>query len=591
MSSLSFWDYFIIGAYMLLMLAIGLFYRKTGSKNIEAFFLGGRNFPWWLAGVSLVATTFAADTPLAVTELVNNKGGVSGNWMWWNFLAGGMLTTFFFAKLWWRANILTDLELIEIRYSGKAAAFLRGFRAIYLGVFMNALIIGWVNVALVSILQIFFDIPKDEALWYDAGAMAITAIYSAMSGLLGVAVSDFIQFFIAMGGTTALTFYVLDAPEIGGIEGLKAKLPASALNLFPTISTIQTTSLVDTAKVFTLSVGSFFAYITMQWWSSWYPGSDPGGGGYVAQRMMSTKNQQHAIAATLFFQVANYCFRPWPWIVVGLCVMILYPDLAVEDKKLGYIMAMRDYLPAGLKGLLITAFLAAYMSTISSQLNWGASYLINDLYKRFMKPEASVKNLVWAAQLATVLIMIAGLIVTPMITSIEQVWQFVIECGAGLGLVLILRWYWWRINAWTEITAVIVPFIGYGISKFVLGMEFPNTFFLTVALTTISWLVVMYSTKPVDMELLKSFYARVKPGGAWKPVRDALGITKKQDSIMPLVWCWLSSVAMTYGILFLIGYLIFKEWNNAFVMMSVVSGSFVILAYNSRKIKIFSNED
>jgi len=591
MASLSFWDYFIIGAYMLLMLAIGLFYRKTGSKNIEAFFLGGRNFPWWLAGVSLVATTFAADTPLAVTELVNNKGGVSGNWMWWNFLAGGMLTTFFFAKLWWRADVLTDLELIEIRYSGKTAAFLRGFRAVYLGVFMNSLIIGWVNVALVSILQIFFDIPQEDVLWYIAIAMVITAVYSAMSGLLGVAVTDFIQFFIAMGGTTALTFYVLDAPEIGGIDGLKEKLPASALNFFPTVSNISSANLLDSAGVFTLSIGSFFAYITMQWWASWYPGSDPGGGGYVAQRMMSTKNQQHAIAATLFFQVANYCFRPWPWIIVGLCVMVLYPSLAADDKKLGYIMAMRDYLPVGLKGLLITAFLAAYMSTISSQLNWGASYLVNDLYKRFIKPDATNKQLVWAAQLATGLIMIAGLTITPMIKSIEQVWLFVIECGAGLGLVLILRWYWWRINAWTELTAVIVPFIGYIVSKYVLGLAFPNSFFLTVSITTLSWVVVMYATKPVDMEVLKKFYARVKPGGAWKPVRVALGIEAKTDTIMPLVWCWISSVAMTYGILFLIGYIIFKEWNNAFVMMSVISGSFVILAYNSRKIKIFSNED
>ncbi len=591
MAFLTFWDYFIIGAYMLMMLAIGLFYRKTGSKNIEAFFLGGRNFPWWLAGVSLVATTFSADTPLAVTELVNNRGGVAGNWMWWNFLAGGMLTTFFFAKLWWRADILTDLELIEIRYSGKAAAFLRGFRAIYLGVFMNSLVIGWVNVALVSILQIFFDIPREEVLWYVAAAMIITALYSAMSGLLGVAVTDFIQFFIAMGGTTALTFYVLDAPEIGGIDGLKAKLPPSALDFFPTVSNVGATDVLDSAGVFTLSIGSFLAYITMQWWASWYPGSDPGGGGYVAQRMMSTKNQQHAIASTLFFQIANYCLRPWPWILVGLCVMILYPWLGEADKKLGYIMAMRDYLPTGLKGLLITAFLAAYMSTISSQLNWGASYLVNDLYRRFIKPDADNKKLVWISRLSTMLIMAVGLIVTPMITSIEKVWMFMIECGAGLGLVLILRWYWWRINAWTELTAVIVPFVGYGVSRYILGLHFPNSFFLTVGLTTVSWVVVMYATKPVDMDVLKKFYQRVRPNGAWKPVCDALGIPEKSDTIMPLVWCWISSIAMTYGILFLIGYLIFKEWNNAFVMMSVISGSFVILAYNSRKIKVFSKED
>ena len=313
-----------------------------------------------------------------------------------------------------------------------------------------------------------------------------------------------------------------------------------------------------------------------------------GGGGYVAQRMMSTKNQEHAIAATLFFQIMNYCFRPWPWIIVGLCVMVLYPWLSETDKKLGYVMAMRDYLPGGMKGLLITAFLAAYMSTISSQLNWGASYLVNDLYKRFIKPEASNKNLIWASQIATGVIMIAGLIATPMIKSIEQVWQFMIECGAGLGLVLILRWYWWRINAWTELTAVIVPFIGYTVSKYVFGLHFPNSFFLTVGLTTVSWVTVMYLTKPVDMNVLTKFYYKIRPGGAWKPVREELGMAKEKSTTIPLLWCWVSSITMTYGILFLIGYFIFKEWNKAFVMMSVVTGSFVILAYNSRKIKIFT---
>jgi SSS family solute:Na+ symporter len=591
MESLITIDWIIIAVYFLLMLAIGLFYRKTGSKNIEAFFLGGRNFPWWLAGVSLVATTFSADTPLAVTELVNNKGGVAGNWMWWNFLAGGMLTTFFFAKLWWRADILTDLEFIEIRYSGKAAAFLRGFRAVYLGVFMNSLILAWVNVALVSILQVFFNIPAEESMIYIAIAMIITALYASISGLLGVAVTDFVQFFIAMGGTTMLAFYVLDSPEIGGIDGLKAKLPAATLSFFPVVKDIQKADIVDSAGIFTLSIGSFLAYISMQWWASWYPGSDPGGGGYVAQRMMSTKNQQHAIAATLFFQIANYCFRPWPWIIVGLSVIILYPELSAVDKKLGYIMTIRDYLPNGMKGLLITAFLAAYMSTISSQLNWGASYLVNDLYKRFIQPNAGQSRLIWISRVATIVSMMAGLLVTPLIHSIAEVWQFMIECGAGLGLVLILRWYWWRINAWAELTAVLVPFVGYGISRFILGMQFPNTFFLTLGLTTVSWITVMYLTQPSDMELLKKFYLRVKPGGNWGPIIKQLGIEKPKSDLIPTLLCWVSSIAMTYGILFLIGYIIFKEWNNAFVMMAVVSGSFVILAYNSRKLKIFSKED
>lgn len=575
---------------MVVMMGIGLFLRESGSKNLKAFFLGGRNMTWWLAGISLVATTFAADTPLAVTELVN-KNGVAGNWLWWNFLAGGMLTTFFFSKLWWKANILTDLELVELRYTGKPAAFLRGFKAIYLGIFMNALVIGWVNVALISILQVFFNIPASESLIYVALAMLITAIYTSVSGLLGVAVTDFVQFIIAMGGTTVLAFYVMDSPEIGGVQGLKEKLPAWSLSFFPEVKFgASDTPVQDFAGAFTISIGAFFAYISMQWWSSWYPGADPGGGGYVAQRMMSTKNEQHAIAATLFFQIAHYCLRPWPWILVGLAVIVLYPDLPLEDKKLGYVMAMRDYLPSGIRGLLVTAFLAAYMSTISSQLNWGASYIVNDFYKRFINPEANQKRLIWVARVATLMVMVVALIITPMITSIESVWRFMIECGAGLGLVLILRWFWWRINVWSEITATLVPFIGYGVSKFILGWEFPNTFFLTVGLTTVSWLVVTFLTKPVAMEVLIAFYKRVTPNGYWEPVRDAADLPPPETNTWTLVLCWISSVTMIYGFLFLIGYVIFSEWNKAFLMMSVVSGSFVILAYNARKIRIFEKD-
>ncbi len=591
MESLTIWDYGIIVGYLLLMLSIGLFYRKTGSNNIEAFFISGKNFPWWLAGVSLIATTFAADTPLAITELVNNKGGIAGNWMWWNFLAGGMLTTFFFSKLWYRADLVTDLELIELRYSGKGAAFLRGFRSIYLGIFMNALVIGWVNIALVAILQVFFDLTTQEALLYSAGAMVFTVLYSSLASALGLAVTDFIQFFVAMITTVALMLYVLDAPEVGGIDGLKAKLPDSALGFFPNLQDLSSGGIVGTAKTVALSVGSFLAYIGVMWWASWYPGNDPGGGGYVAQRIRRTKNQQHAIAATLFFQVVNYCFRPWPWIIVGLSAIILYPQLGVDDKKLGYVMAMRDYLPNGLKGLLITAFFIAYMNTVSSQLNWGTSYLVHDLYKRFINPNATPKQIGRVTRLSFAVIMIAALAVSPFITSIEKVWFLVLECGAGLGLVLILRWYWWRLNAWAELTAVIVPLIMYFVSNYVVGWEFPNSFFLTVGVTTICWISVMYLTKPTNMEVLQKFYNKVKPDGAWDPVQRSLNISERSENIGPLLLCWISSVTMTYGILFLIGYLIFKQWNDAFVMTSMISGSFVILAYNSRKIKIFANKD
>lgn len=586
-------DFTIIIIYMLAMLAIGIYYRKSASENISSYFLGGRNLPWWLAGSSMIATSFAADTPLAVSELVT-KHGIAGNWLWWSFLTGGMLTTFFFARLWRKANILTDLEFIEIRYSGKEASFLRGFRAIYLGLLMNAVIIGWVNVALITILEVFFGIPHEYSLLVVFIAMVVTVIYSSLSGFLGVAVTDFIQFLLAMGGTTVLAFIVLSSPKIGGIVGLKEKLPSWSLDFFPTIAEQSSTS--DVAGTFTLGIGTFLAYISMQWWSSWYPSAEPGGGGYIAQRMMSTKNEQHAIAGTLFYQVFHYCIRPWPWIIVGLCVVVLYPDLPMKDKKIGYVLVMRDYLPSGLKGMLIMAFFAAYMSTISSQFNWGASYLINDLYKRFLKPSASDKQLVNASRVATILMMVFSILITPLITSISAVWEFVIECGAGLGLVLILRWYWWRINAWSEIVATIVPFIVYsfchfGIPLFFPGSTlavFPNSFFITVGITTISWITVTILTKPTADHILKSFYVRVRPAGAWQRIRLSLGMEKEKDLNIPsLIICWISSIAMMYGILFFIGYVIFRQWNNAFVMLSVISGSFVILSYQTKKNRIF----
>ncbi|HEY8402382.1 MAG TPA: sodium:solute symporter family protein, partial [Cytophagaceae bacterium] len=580
-------DIIIIILFALLMLGIGLYYRRYSNRNVSSYFLGGRKLPWWLAGISMVATTFAADTPLAVAELVH-KGGIAGNWLWWNFLAGGMLTTFFFSRLWRKAKILTDLEFIELRYSGKPAAFLRAFKAIYLGIFMNALIIGWVNLALLTIIQVFFNTTYQEAFVYLAIAMVVVAVYSSISGLMGVTVTDFLQFFIAMGGTTLLAYYVLRGPEIGGISGLVEKLPDATFSFFPSIADDATVG--SFTGSLTLSVGAFLAFIGLQWWSSWYPGADPGGGGYIAQRMMSAKNEQHAIAATLFFQIMHYCVRPWPWILVGLATIILYPELEGSEKRLGYVMAMRDYLPAGLKGVLLIAFFSAYMSTLSSQLNWGASYLVNDLYKRFIDRDAGPKKLVKVSQVSTIIMMLVALLFTPFMRSIAEVWLFTIEFGAGLGLVLILRWYWWRINAWSEITATIVPFIVYLVGRFYFHLTFPNSFFVTMIVTTVAWIVVTYCTAPTDMDVLKKFYARVEPSGAWRPVRELLGIRGRQGKIKSLILCWISSIAMTYGILFLIGYVIFSQWNNAFVMLSVISGSFVILAYHSKKINIFGDE-
>lgn len=576
-------DWIIIIAFIALSLAISLYYRSQAGKSLSDFFLGGRNLPWYIAGISMVATTFAADTPLAVTELVV-KNGISGNWIWWNALAGGMLTVFFFARLWRRAEVLTEVELIELRYSGTPAAILRGFKAVYLGLFMNVLIIGWVNLAMISILQVFFGLSDAEAFWYTGAALLIAAIYSSLSGLKGVAITDVVQFVIAMFGTVILAVLVVGSDKIGGITGLKEQLLEKspwALDFFPSISNGGK----NTGETLAISIGAFLAFSTMQWWASWYPGAEPGGGGYVAQRMMSAKDEKNSIYATLFFQVAHYCLRPWPWILVGLCTIILYPDLV--DPKEGYVMAMKDFLPVGFKGLLLVAFLAAYMSTISTQLNWGASYLVNDLYKRFLVPEASQSILVNISRLTTILLGAIGLGLTTYMNSISGVWEFIIECGAGLGLVLILRWYWWRINAWSEITATLAPFAAYAFSHFVLEWKHPDSFFLTVGFTTVAWLLVTYLTEPTSKETLINFYKKVRPDGVWGPVKRVAGLPKEPSQLFGLVVCWISALVFTYSILFLSGKVIFQEWTEASYWLLSALISLLILLAAVRRTRIF----
>lgn len=576
-NTLHFIDWTLIGLFLLISLGISLFVRKKASNSLEDFFLGGRQFPWYLAGISMVATTFAADTPLAVTELVA-KHGISGNWLWWSFLFGGMLTTFFFASLWRKSGVLTEVELIELRYSGKPAAFLRGFRSMYLGLFMNVFIIGWVNLAMNALLVIFFKIPENQVIYYTGGLMLIAAIYSSIGGLWGVALTDLFQFVIAMIGTVVLAFLVINNEQVGGISGLKASLPASTFDFFPEIGN------GDLGGTLSLSIGAFLAYTTVQWWASWYPGAEPGGGGYVAQRMMSAKDEKQAVYATLFFQIAHYCIRPWPWILVGLATLVLYPDLAEENKKLGYVMAMQDYLPTGFKGLLLVAFFAAYLSTISTQLNWGASYLVNDLYKRFIQKDAQQNQLVLVSKVLTLILAVIGLLITTQLETISGVWTFIIECGAGLGLVLILRWYWWRINAWSEIAATIAPFVAYAFSKFVLGWEFPNSFFLTVGFTTVIWLLVTFLTRPTESSVLQKFYDKVQPAGAW--ANFAVNDSTPKASILNLLICWVSAIFLTYGSLFLIGKVIFAEWQMAGVYLAIVLVSLLVLRNRMKYIKL-----
>ena len=553
-------DYIIIAVYFAISLGIALFYSKRASKSSEEFFLSGRNLPWYLAGLSMVATTFAADTPLAVTELVWNNG-ISGNWIWWNFAFGGVLTVFFFAKLWRRAGILTEVEFAELRYSGKPAKFLRGFKAIYLGLFMNVIIIGWVNSAMIAVLTGIFGVKPEDVVIYVFLCMGLVAVYSAISGLWGVVVTDAFQFILAMTACIVLAIIVIKSDRVGGISSLQANLPAQAFEFFPKLGESPAAG----AKVFSLTVFSFFAFIGIQWWASWYPGSEPGGGGYVAQRMMSAKNEKHSIFATLFFQGAHYALRPWPWILAALAAIVLYPDLTKDNSKMGYIYLINDFLPSGLKGLMLAAFFAAYMSTVATQLNWGTSYIVNDLYRRFISPGKSEKNYVSASRIVTIILMVISAIVTLYIDRISGAWEFIIECGAGLGLVLILRWYWWRINVWSEISAMATPFILLPLVRY-LGIPFPDSLYVLVLGTTAVWLVITFLTKPEPDEKLFSFYEKVRPDGKlWEVVRVKGGFKAEKSHIKYQFLGWFSGVVMIYSLLFGSGSLIFGDLNDTLV--------------------------
>ena len=598
-------DIFIIVGVLLLSIFIGLYFRGKASSSLADFFIGGRNFPWYIAGLSMVATTFAADTPLYVTEIVRDKG-ISSNWQWWSMLISGMLTTFFFAKLWRRANVITELEFIELRYKGPIARFLIAFKSIYLGVIMNVIIISWVNFALIQIMIAFFGIPYNDALLYTFGAMAFAAIYSSLSGLWGVAMTDTVQFFIAMTGTVILSVVVLNNEKVGGMEGLIAQIPQEKLQFLP--------SLGDNAgEMFSLSILTFISYIGIQWWASWFPGAEPGGGGYIAQRIMSTKNEKHAVWSSLFFNIAHYCLRPWPWIIVALGTLILYPDHPEASQT--FILTIKDLLPAGLKGLLLAAFLSAYLSTISTQLNWGASFLSNDFYKRFIYNGPSIEDItneeesskikqkfVNVGRISTIIIMIIACCVTPLIEEIKPAWNFLLGCGAGLGMVLILRWFWWRINAWSELTATITPFIAYSLcllykSNFLSEEELKYfddnnlALFITAGLTTIAWLIATFKTKPESSDHLREYFNRVRPLSKWT-IKDEEGNTIELESdeginLKFLIIAWLSSIVMTYCILFFIGKFIFMDYQNSLILLGIALVSFVILRWSMNKSNSF----
>ncbi len=576
---LSILDWTVIGAYFLFNLGIGLYYARRASGSTSEFFLSGRNVPWWLAGTSMVATTFAADTPLAVTGFVA-RNGIAGNWLWWNFVMSGILTVFLYARLWRRAGVMTDIEFAELRYSGKPAAFLRGFRALYLGLPINCIILGWVNLAMVKILEITLGVSKTGAIMIVIGMLLFTAFYTAISGLWGVLVTDLFQFALKMGMVIVLAILAVNA--VGGIDGMKTKIGAldaasgvgSRLAFFPELNSAWMPPI------------TLFVYLGVIWWSTWYPGAEPGGGGYVAQRIFSAKNEKHGLLATLWFNVAHYALRPWPWILTALASLILYPELV--DKESGYIKTLLDpnVFPTYLRGFMLAAFAAAYMSTIGTQLNWGASYVINDFYRRFIKREASEKHYVIASQAVTVFLMIVSLIVTFNMESIGGAWKLLLVTGAGTGTVLLLRWFWWRINAWSEVSAMICAAL---VSIFLqVGLKWnsddPKSFaylmLVTVGTTSLVWIVVTLISRPEPMDKLIAFYRRVRPEGpGWNGVAAEAGLAAEhaQGRLSLQFVNWILGVALIYGSLFGIGKLIFKEWGTGFIflLVAIVAGALI----------------
>ena len=562
-------DWAIVAAVLAASLGVAAYYARRASADTGEFFAGGRDLPWWLAGTSMVATTFAADTPLFVAEVIA-VSGISGNWVWWNGAIGGMLTVFFFARLWQRSGVLTDVEFVELRYDGRAAAWLRGIKAVYFGLVMNAAIIGWVTLAMESVISVLFP---DLALWgrqsfvllgLEVGApmatvgllMVFVGVYSLLSGLTGIVVTDAAQFTLAMVGSVALAWFALDLPEIGGLAGLVAQVEPETVRFFPAFGEASASD----GGLFVITALAFVAYFGVQWWASWYPGAEPGGGGYVAQRMLATRSERDSVLSTLWFTVANYCLRPWPWIVVGLCAVVLYPGL--EAPREGYVYVMRETLPPGLLGLLFAAFLAAFMSTISTQLNWGTSYLVNDLYRRFVNRGGTDRHYVLVSRVLTFALAVFGFVVATRLESIGQAWGLVLSASAGLGLVLILRWYWWRVSAWSELVATVVPLLLValqlaGVPVPFLTAAFPENLFGIVALTTVAWVAATFLLPGSRPETLDAFYRKTRPGGpGWRPVAARLPGVVPDEGLGELALRWVVGIVVVYAALFGVGWLL-----------------------------------
>ncbi len=596
-------DYTLIIVFFTITLSIGIFVSKRAGKNSTEFFLSGRTMPWWLLGVSMVATTFSTDTPNLVSDIVRTNG-VSGNWVWWAFLITGLLTVFVYAKLWRKSNVNTDLEFYEMRYGGAPANFLRKFRAIYLGVIFNVITMSAVTLAAIKIGSIMLGLEPWQTV---ISAGLITVTFSALGGFKGVVYTDFILFFVAMGGAIGAAYFLVNMPEVGGIKALMAnENVADKLSILPDFS--------DKKALITLLI----IPLAVQWWSSWYPGAEPGGGGYIAQRMLAAKDENHAIGATFFFNIMHYALRPWPWILVALASLVVYPDIAsiheafpnVAEDKLGHDLAysaMLTKLPSGLLGLVLASLIAAYMSTISTQLNWGSSYIVYDFYKLQINPKASEKRLVAVGRLSTVVLMIFSAALALFLQNALQLFEVLLVFGAGTGLIFILRWFWWRINAWSEITAMFAS----GIISIILKLTSVGAFFFAtdtgifpdwseypfvVLVTSFIWLSATFMTQPESKEVLQKFYKKIQPGGpGWTKVvdeakKDNVEIvnTSEKWSVPSGISAMLLGCVLIYTCMFGTGYWIYGKTTHAIILtvVAIVSGLLLAKVWNKMKDQI-----
>jgi Na+/proline symporter len=568
-------DWVVISVCLAAAFAPAVFFARRAGKGTAEFFASGRAAPWWLIGTSMVATTFSTDTPNLVTDFIRTKG-VSQNWAWWAFLLTGMMTVFFYARMWRRSGVLTDLEFYELRYSGRSAAFVRGFRAVYLGLFFNCAIMASVTLAAAKIANVMLGWSRLETVLICG---AICVVFSAMSGLWGVLASDVIQFVIAMVGVFIAASVALSQPQVGGLDGLVSQLDPSTLRLLPDFSD------------WGLTLSVLIVPLTIQWWSVWYPGAEPGGGSYIAQRMLAAKDERHAMVATLWFNIAHYALRPWPWILVALSSMLVFPTLDdlkvalphVSESLIGNDMAypaMLTLLPAGLLGLLVASLLSAYVSTMSTHLNWGCSYLVHDLYRRFLRPGASERHLVWLSRMITAALMaISGMLVF-LLSTASDAFQLLLSIGAGTGLLYLLRWFWWRINAWSEISAMAASFV-FAVALLLArrqGLELSphGALVLSVAATTVVWVGVTLLTRPTDVETLRGFYRTVRPAGrGWRKILGDEAAGGPKDRLGPAVLGWVLGCTFVYSTLFATGALLYGQRVQGLVCLVVAIGSAV----------------